>query len=77
MNSLQLKEFARQCGADVVGIADLALLKGIETEPKNLLEGYTRAVSVAVVLADGIIDPIVDAPTPLYQQHYLKVNAVA
>ena len=50
MNSLQLKEFARQCGADVVGIADLTLLKGIETEPKNLLEGYTRAVSVAAVL---------------------------
>jgi epoxyqueuosine reductase len=76
LNSLQLKEFARQCGADVVGIADLALLKGIETEPKNLLEGYTRAVSVAAVLADGIIDPIVDSPTPLYQQHYLKVNAL-
>ena len=34
MNSLQLKEFARQCGADVVGIADLTLLKGIETEPR-------------------------------------------
>ena len=32
---LQLKEFARQCGAYVVGIADLTLLKGIETEPKE------------------------------------------
>jgi epoxyqueuosine reductase len=76
LNSLALKRFARNCGADVVGIADLALLEGIETEPTNLLEGYTRAVSIAVVLADGVIDPIVDAPTPLYQQHYLKVNAL-
>ena len=76
MNSSELKEFARTCGADVVGVADLALLKGIETEPQNLMQGYERAVSMAVRLADGVIDPIVDSPTPLYQQHYLKVNAL-
>jgi epoxyqueuosine reductase QueG len=71
-----LKSFARRCGADAVGIADLALLEGIQTEPADLLKGYTRAVSIAVRLADGVLDPIVDRPTPLYQQHYLKVNAV-
>lgn len=76
MDSTQLKEFARQCGADVVGIADLALLKGIQTEPADLLEGYCRAVSIAVHLADGVIDPIHDRPTAIYQQHYLKVNAL-
>jgi epoxyqueuosine reductase len=76
MNSHELKEFACQCGADHVGVADLARLKGIHTCPEDLLQGYTRAVSVAVRLADGVIDPIVDAPTPLYQQHYLKVNAL-
>jgi epoxyqueuosine reductase QueG len=73
---LQLKNFARQCGADVVGIADLARLKGIHTIPADLLEGYVRAVSIAVRLADGVIDPIVDRPTAIYQQHYLKVNAL-
>ncbi len=76
MNSSGLKKFARTCGADVVGVADLALLEGLETEPQHLLLGYERAVSIAVRLADGIIDPIVDSPTPLYQQHYLKVNAL-
>jgi epoxyqueuosine reductase QueG len=76
LDSSQLKKFARQCGADMVGVADLALLEGIETEPKDLLQGYSKAISIAMVLADGIIDPIVDSPTPLYQQHYLKVNAL-
>jgi epoxyqueuosine reductase QueG len=76
MIAQEVKEFARACGADLVGIADLSLLEGIETEPPDLLEGYLRAVSVAVRLADGVIDTIVDRPTPIYQQHYLKVNAL-
>ncbi len=76
LKSEKLKEFARKCGADVVGIADLQLLDGIETEPEDLLKGYTRAVSMATRLADGVIDPIVDRPSPIYQQHYGKVNAL-
>jgi epoxyqueuosine reductase len=72
----QLKKFASECGADLVGIADLELLEGIQTEPRDLLIGYRTAVSMAVRLADGVIDPILDCPTPLYQQHYLKVNAL-
>jgi epoxyqueuosine reductase QueG len=71
-----LKDFARDCGAGLVGVADLALLEGIQTEPADLLEGYKRAVSIAVRLADGVIDTIVNSPTPIYQQHYLKVNAL-
>jgi len=76
LNSEKIKKFARQCGADLVGVADLELLRGIDTEPADLLEGYNRAISIGVRLADGVIDPIVDRPTPLYQQHYLKVNAL-
>lgn len=74
MNSYQVKDFARQCGADLVGIADLALLDGIQTEPVDLLKGYRRAVSIGVRLADGVLDAIEDRPTPIYQQHYLKTN---
>ena len=74
MNSYQVKDFARQCGADLVGIADLAFLDGIQTEPVDLLKGYRRAVSIGVRLADGVLDPIEDRPTPIYQQHYLKTN---
>jgi len=76
LNTEKIKKFARQCGADLVGVADLELLKGIDTEPADLLDGYSRAISIGVRLADGVIDPIVDRPTPLYQQHYLKVNAL-
>jgi len=70
----KLKAFARDCGADLAGIADLALLDGLPTEPADLLKGYIRAVSLGIRLADGVIDGIDDAPTPIYQQHYAKVN---
>ena len=76
MITKQLKELAINCGADLVGVADLKLIEGIDTSPADLLDGYVTAVSIAVRLADGVIDPIVDGPTPLYQQHYLKVNAL-
>ncbi|MDQ7785441.1 MAG: 4Fe-4S dicluster domain-containing protein [Desulfomonilaceae bacterium] len=71
-----LKRFARECGADLVGIADLGRLEGIRTEPEDLLEGHTRAVCMAVRLSEGIVDAIVDRPTPLYQQNYVKINAL-
>jgi epoxyqueuosine reductase len=76
LNGGQIKDFAQQCGADVVGVADLERLQGIHTNPPDLLQGYSRAVSVAIRLADGVINAIDDRPTPLYQQHYLKVNAL-
>jgi epoxyqueuosine reductase QueG len=71
-----LKRRARTWGASLVGIADLERLRGIETEPANLLDGFTRAVSLAVRLSDPVLDAIVDRPTPLYAQHYQKVNAL-
>jgi len=37
-------------GADIIGIADLKLLEGIFTHPKNLLERYRYGISVAVSL---------------------------
>jgi epoxyqueuosine reductase QueG len=76
VNSYQVKDFARQCGADLVGIADLAFLDGIQTEPVDLLKGYRRAISIGVRLADGVLDAIEDRPTPIYQQHYLKTNVL-
>lgn len=74
MTTDELRQHAHEWGADLVGVADLSLLEGIPTYPPDLLAGYTRAVSIAVRLADGVIDAIVDRPTPLYQQHYQRVN---
>ncbi len=76
MNSHEIKALARNLGASLVRVADLELLRGIETDPPELLDGFTRAVSLAVRLSDPIMDAIVDRPTPLYSQHYLRVNAL-
>lgn len=72
----ELEEQARAWGADCVAVADTVRLQGLETEPADLLHGYQRAVSMAVHLADGIMDPITDGPTPLYSSHYQRVNAL-
>jgi epoxyqueuosine reductase QueG len=76
LDSATLKRRARAWGASLVGIADLERLRGIDTEPTDLLDGFTRAVSLAVRLSDPVLDAIVDRPTPLYAQHYQKVNAL-
>lgn len=69
-----VKDFARKAGASLVKVADLDLLRGIYTDPEDLLDGYARAVSMAVRLSDGVMDPILDRPTPLYGRHYKIAN---
>ena len=63
-------------GASVVRVADTSRLSGIETEPKDLLEDFPRAVSIAIRLSDSIMDEIEGQPTPLYSSHYGRVNAL-
>ena len=72
----EMTERARQWGADMTGVADTALLAGIETRPADLLDGWPRAVCLGVRLADGVMDAVTDGPTDLYAQHYRKVNAL-
>jgi epoxyqueuosine reductase QueG len=72
----ELKAAARAAGADLVGVADLAVFKRERTTlPPDLLEPYTRAAAVALRLEDTIIDGIQTAPTPDYARHYRAVNA--
>ena len=72
----ELKTAAREAGADLVGVADLAVFKRERLAlPPNLLEPYTRAVAVAVRLEDAIIDDLQTGPTPDYARHYRAVNA--
>jgi len=75
MDAYDLKCAVTEWGADVVKVADLDRLRGIETEPAGLFDGYTRAVSIAVRLSNGVMDAIEDRPTPIYQSHYAMVNA--
>ena len=69
-----LKQYAETLGADLVGIADLKLLAGIETTPPDLLAPYSRAVSVAVKLPSALFEQLEDRPTPLYTQAYQNAN---
>jgi len=74
--TLSLKAYAKCLGADLVGVADLKLLAGIETEPANLLDGFSHAVSLAVKLPGAVFEQLVDRPTPLYAQVYLSANSL-
>ncbi len=76
VDRVELERAARGWGASALRVADTGLLAGIETEPGDLLAGFPRAVSIGVRLSDGIMDAIVDRPTPLYSSHYSRVNAV-
>lgn len=72
---LNIKEVCLAKGADLVGIADLGLLKGrLPTVPESLLEPYHFAVSIAVRLDDSIIDEIRQGPTPAYARHCRNIN---
>ncbi|MBO8128223.1 MAG: epoxyqueuosine reductase [Peptococcaceae bacterium] len=76
MDSKPLKELALECGAHVCGIADLDLLQELPTIPENLLDGYTRAVSIGMAVPYGAFLTIDRAPTRLYMHHYRTVNDI-
>ena len=63
-------------GANIIRVADTSRLLGIETEPKDLLDDYPRAVSIAIRLSNSVMDKIEGQPTPLYSSHYGRVNAL-
>ncbi len=57
-----------------MGIADLNLLREVETVPDNLLDGFQYALSIAIKLPASVFEKIIDAPTPLYAQVYNNAN---
>ncbi len=78
--SIELKEILKnnafKLGADIFGIADLALFKkeNSPVTPTNLTDGFTKAVSVAIALPKGIFKKIDTAPTPEYAKFYSTLN---
>jgi epoxyqueuosine reductase QueG len=69
----ELNHKAKVLGADLVGIADLDRLRNYETTPPDLLEGFTRGISVGVKLTDRVIDDLPDS-RPLYAHQYGEAN---
>jgi len=76
MDSQALKRYALEAGATVARVADLERLRGIETLPPDLLDGFRYAVSLAVALSGPIVETIEDRPTPVYASHYSRVNGL-
>jgi len=70
----EIKAYAKKLGANLVGVADLALLEGIKTKPENLLSGYTRAICVGKTFHDGIMSMIKDRPIPSYAHIHRALN---
>jgi len=70
-----VKQSILELGADLIGIADLEPLRELEfIEPADLLEPFTKAVSIAVQLPVSAFEMITDQPTPIYAIIYNTAN---
>ncbi len=63
-------------GADLVGVVDAEPLNELQTNPSDLLHGFTRAVSIAIQLPVSVFDTISDKPTPVYSATYQTANRI-
>lgn len=63
-------------GANLVGIADIEPLKELRLDPPDLLEPFTKAVSIAIKLPVAVFEQIVDRPTPIYKSVYTTANLI-
>lgn len=71
-----IKEFCLQKGAVIVGVADLGPLKaGIQTEPSDLMQPYTAAISIAMPLDMIATAAMRGEPTPAYASNCKDINA--
>jgi len=76
-NYARLKTFAEAEGAALFGVADISSTKGeFIIEPRSVLKGLDRGVSIGVRLAGKIVETVVDEPTKIYAFHYKRVNSL-
>ncbi len=70
LSQLQLKAFAGELGADLVGFCQLP------TPPIKELPDHIYALSLGVKLSDAVLKTIEGAPSFVYFQHYRTANAL-
>jgi len=63
-------------GADIVDIADVEPLKKLKLNPPDLLDPFTRAVSIGLKLPAAAFEQITDSPTPIYKSIYQTANLI-
>jgi len=69
----ELTEKAYELKVDAFGIADLDLLRGYETYPKDLLEKYSRGISIGLKVPDEVLDRLPES-RPIYAKHHNMIN---
>jgi epoxyqueuosine reductase QueG len=73
--TIDVRALAREMGADVVGVADMA---GYDREILALGDGvtsrYPYAVCFGLLVPQGVLDTLTDGPTLFYLHHYRQVN---
>jgi len=74
-NHSKIETLCRQWGVALLGVADLRSFRR-ETIllSSGLLEEHPYAISIGYHLSDAVLDDVADRPTPLYFQHYQRVN---
>ncbi|MBN1940125.1 MAG: epoxyqueuosine reductase [Candidatus Aminicenantes bacterium] len=73
-NAERLKSHAFSLGFSVFGIADVAAVRDEFRLPPDLRKRFSRAVSLARRVMNGVLEDIEDHPTPLYFHHYRQLN---
>ncbi|MBN1106967.1 MAG: epoxyqueuosine reductase [Deltaproteobacteria bacterium] len=70
----RIKEAILGFGAHLVGVADVQALKDLRLDPPNLLEPFSRAISVAIQIPAAVFEGIEERPTPIYNTVYQTAN---
>lgn len=71
---MDIKDFARELGFDLAGIADVTSLRGDFLLEPGTRERFPLAVSLGKGLSDTVLDDIRDRPTSIYFHHYRQMN---
>jgi epoxyqueuosine reductase QueG len=71
---VDIKDFARELGFDLAGIADVTALRGDFLLEPGTRERFPLAVSLGKGLSDTVLDDIRDRPTSIYFHHYRQMN---
>ncbi|MBN2238513.1 MAG: epoxyqueuosine reductase [Dehalococcoidales bacterium] len=69
-----LKQRILGFGADLVGIADVEPLREMTVYPSDLLDSFTRVISIAVRIPVEVFRQITGRPTPTYYSMYKTAN---
>ncbi len=74
-NAEKIEALCRQGGGSLFGVADLhSFKKGDILLPPPLIDQLSYGISAGFHLSDAILEEIQNQPTPLYFQHYQRVN---